>query len=123
MFIPIKPVAKPRQSRQDRWNPRPIVVRYRQFCDDLRAAFPYPLPDQLWLIFYIGMPASWSNKKRAATEGQPHQVRPDVDNYSKAVMDALSSREALASDDGHVYILHAEKYWGAQPGIHFIDFP
>lgn len=111
MFVSITPIGKPRQTQRDRWAQRPAVLRYRAFCDELRHKFKYALPDVLVLEFHMPMPASWSAKKRAAHLGKPHQQKPDIDNLCKAVMDALSP------DDSYVYVLHATKYWGENPGI------
>lgn len=104
--VPVTPVGKPRMTQADRWKQRPAVLRYRQFCDDLRAALPsYELPVALDITFYLPMPPSWSNKKRMATLGAPHDQKPDIDNLVKAFMDAFKS------EDKHVYRVTAAKYW------------
>lgn len=33
------PLAAPRMSRRDVWSPRPVVLRYRKYCDALRTLF------------------------------------------------------------------------------------
>lgn len=101
-------------TQRDRWAQRPAVLRYRDFCDELRLKFKYALPDVLVLRFWMPMPPSWSKKKKAAYRGEPHQQKPDIDNLSKAVMDAL------APDDSYIYVLHATKYWGEYPGIDIV---
>lgn len=111
MFIEVTPVAKPRMTTRDRWAQRPVVVRYHAFCDELRLKYTHNLPEVLMLTFYIEMPKSWSKKKRTEMLGKPHQQRPDIDNLSKAVMDAL------CEDDSYIYCLHAEKFWADDPGI------
>lgn len=106
LSIPVTPLGKPRMTQRDKWQRRPAVIRYHQFCDDLRAALPaYDLPGELHVTFFLPMPPSWSAKKRAAMLGAPHTQKPDVDNLCKALMDAFKT------DDSHVYALHAEKYW------------
>jgi Holliday junction resolvase RusA-like endonuclease len=108
----VEPIGKPRQTRSDKWKRRPVVLHYRQFCDDVRGYLPdYQLPGELHLTFFIKMPASWSAKKKAAMVGAPHQGKPDVDNIAKAWMDAFKS------DDSHVYSLRAEKYWADEGSI------
>lgn len=111
MFIAITPVPKPRMTQRDSWAKRPAVTRYYTFCDELRLAHPQPLAEVLLLTFYIKVPKSWSKKQKAAMLGKPHQQRPDIDNLSKAVMDAL------CEDDSYIYALHAEKFWADEPGI------
>lgn len=110
--IPIKPIGKPRMTRQDKWKQRAAVLRYRGFCDDLRDALPgYVLPGELHLVCFIEMPMSWSGKKRRGMLGAPHIVKPDADNIAKAFMDAFKT------DDAHVYNLHIEKYWAVVSSI------
>lgn len=117
MYISIKPVAKPRLTQRDKWAQRPAVMRYRAFCDELRLKHPGHLSEVLLLTFYIEMPKSWPKKKQAAMLGSPHQQKPDVDNLSKAVMDAL------CEDDSYIYALHAEKLWSTESGIDIGEIP
>lgn len=108
----IKPEPKPRMTQRDKWAKRPAVVRYYDFCDGLRLLWGNRVvPDSVHLMFTIEMPASWSEKKKLMMEGQPHQQRPDIDNYIKAFLDAL------CKDDSYVYAVRAEKYWGRQASI------
>lgn len=109
--IDIKPVPKPRMTRSDVWKKRPAVVAYRYFADELRLKYPHELPERLGLVFMIEMPKSWSAKKRETMDGKPHQQRPDTDNLTKAVKDAL------AVEDSYIYEEHAAKYWAKRPGI------
>ena len=108
----IKPEPKPRMTQRDKWAKRPAVVRYHAFCDGLRLLWgSRVVPDSLHLVFVIEMPKSWSEKKKLMMEGQPHQQRPDIDNYIKAFLDAL------CEDDSYVYAVRAEKYWGREASI------
>jgi Holliday junction resolvase RusA-like endonuclease len=107
MTIEIDPVAKPRQTRSDKWKQRPAVMRYRAYADELRMKVPagYQLPANVQLVFGIPMPRSWSAKKKAEMDGQPHQQKPDTDNLTKAVKDVL------CDDDSYVWRELAEKRW------------
>ncbi len=103
------PVPKPRQTRSDKWRERPAVVRYRAFADELRAqsagmVFP---ESGATVIFHLPMPKSWSAKRRAAMNGEPHRQRPDLDNLLKAIMDAL------LPEDCAVHQLSIGKRWAA----------
>ncbi len=112
MTIYITPVPKPRMTRSDKWKQRDSVVRYRAFGDELRLKLPgYTLPAQVELIFRIPMPASWSQKKRVAIQGSPHQQRPDIDNLVKAIFDHL------APEDSYIYHVEASKFWGYRGSI------
>ncbi len=108
MLIPITPVPKPRQTRADVWQQRPAVLRYRNFADKLRDAYPLDLPERVKLVFYMPMPESWSKKKRAELSMLPHDQRPDLDNLIKSVLDALSP------EDSYVYEIYAIKFWALE---------
>ena len=112
MFIPITPIPKPRMTQSDRWRQRPAVMRYRAFGDELRQLLSsYTLPDEVQVTFFMPMPKSWSLKKQAAMEGQPHQVRPDIDNLCKALFDHL------AKEDKYIWHVDAKKVWSKNGGI------
>ena len=100
----ITPVPKPRQTRSDKWKQRPCVMRYREFADQVRST-GLEIADTLNVVFYLPMPASWSNKKRAEMLGKPHKQKPDIDNLVKALLDAV------LDDDSHVYEIRAVKFW------------
>lgn len=105
MIYDITPVPKPRQTKSDKYKKRPPVLRYRAFADEckLKSVKVY---ERTEVDFYMPMPKSWSKKKRAAMDGQPHQSKPDIDNLVKALFDAV------CKDDSHIYEVHARKFWG-----------
>lgn len=45
-------------------------------------------------------------RKRAAMDGQPHQQKPDLDNLTKSLLDALFE------DDSHIWDARTSKVWG-----------
>ena len=100
----ITPVAKPRQTRSDKWKQRPAVMRYRAFADKVRAA-GLKIGETLNVVFYMPMPKSWSKRKREKMRCEPHQQKPDIDNLVKALLDAV------LDDDSHVYEIRAVKFW------------
>lgn len=110
MFITIKPMGKPRMTQRDKWSERPIVIRYHTFCDEIRRQYKSTLPTRIELTFYIPMPKSWSKKRRLAQMATPHQMKPDIDNLIKAVMDALSL------EDSYIWEVHAAKFWTTEEG-------
>lgn len=114
VVLPIAPVPAPRQSQRDRWKKRPVVVRYRAFRDAvalLTAKERIPKYG-LTVTFYVPMPPSWSKKKRAAMEGQPHEQKPDVDNFGKGLLDSLWPEEDCA-----VWDVRFRKLWAAKGSI------
>lgn len=100
LTLRIKPTPKPRMTQRDKWKQRKCVVNYYKFkdavnqhnLDDFRG-------DSLRVIFFIKMPKSWSNKKRNDLDGTAHQSKPDIDNLTKALLDAMHG------EDCHVYDL------------------
>ena len=102
----ITPVGKPRMTRSDKWKQRPPVMRYRMFCDEARL-HDIRVPEAGAHITYVlPMPKSWSKKKCARMAGKPHQQKPDIDNLTKALLDALFD------DDAHIWDVRASKVWG-----------
>ena len=111
--IDITPVAKPRQTRSDKWKQRPCVMRYRAFADEIRLRVGSIDLNHYTLTFGLPMPKSWSKKKKAEYEGQPHQQKPDVDNLCKSVLDSLYQ------DDCHIHDIALKKVWARNGFILF----
>jgi Holliday junction resolvase RusA-like endonuclease len=57
------------------------------------------------------MPKSWSIKKQKTHHGKPHQQRPDVDNFCKALFDAVFD------EDSHIWDCRMTKIWGTKGEI------
>jgi Holliday junction resolvase RusA-like endonuclease len=117
LVLPFAPMAKPRQTQRDRWKERPVVVKYRRWADAARAFATrqrFDFPEAGASIHYrIPMPASWSKRKRVRMEGAPHQQKPDVDNLTKAIMDAL-----LPGGDERVWHLAGQrKTWAVEGSV------
>jgi Holliday junction resolvase RusA-like endonuclease len=101
------PIGKPRMTRSDKWKKRPRVLKYRAFCDSLRAASGV-LPEKADMVLvtaYCPMPLSWSGKKKAALNGKPCRSKPDWDNIGKAVCDALFDEDCC------IWLGLTIKYW------------
>ena len=112
MMLPVIAMGKPRLTQRDKWKQRPVVMRYRAYCDELRLLMPnYELPIELYITFYLPMPRTWSHKKRIAHLGSYHDQTPDIDNLTKGFMDAFKS------EDKHVALIHATKYWADKGAI------
>ncbi|EKP8507631.1 RusA family crossover junction endodeoxyribonuclease [Escherichia coli] len=107
----ITPLGKPRMTRADKWKQRPPVLRYRVFCDEVRLS-GITLPESgAHVVFVLPMPASWSQKKRASMSGAAHQQKPDIDNLTKSLLDALFD------DDAHIWDIRSSKIWGYEGAI------
>lgn len=106
----IIPVAKPRMTRRDKWMKRDCVVRYREFCDELRSMnFRFEPSDHI--TFILPMPESWPKSKRLKYDGQPHKSKPDLDNLVKSICDALYD------NDSGIWDFRATKIWGERGEI------
>ena len=102
----ITPVGKPRMTRSDKWKQRPPVMRYRMFCDEARLHGIRVPESGAHITYVLPMPERWSKNKRALMDGKPHQQKPDIDNLTKALLDALFD------DDAHIWDVRASKVWG-----------
>lgn len=111
MKYDVTPCPKPRMTRSDKWKKRPAVVRYQEFCDAVRDAGITLYPCGIHITFVVPMPESWSERKKSEMDGQPHQQRPDVDNYGKAALDAVYG------EDCHVWDVRFTKLWGRKGAI------
>jgi Holliday junction resolvase RusA-like endonuclease len=114
------PVGAPRMTRRDHWLKRPVVVAYFAWCAVARRAASgdqlaklASVPRRVALTAFFAMPAGWSAKRRRESAGTPHRVKPDADNVSKALMDALFDQDQAVSD------LQVLKRWddGAGPRL------
>jgi len=61
------------------------------------------------LVFWVPMAASWSKKKKAANDLQWCTNNADIDNYIKAILDAMNGY--AYDDDRQVVRITAEKRW------------
>lgn len=101
IYLAVTPCPKPRMTQRDKWMRRPAVIRYRAFCDAVRACWPagVPYPEAgAHVTFHLPMPRSWSKAKREAMKGTPHRQKPDRDNLEKALLDALHSDDCAVWD-------------------------
>lgn len=100
-------MGKPRMTQRDKWQKRPCVLRYREYCDKIRAqAGPIPAnPLAIHIKAYIGMAESWSKKKKNEMRGKRQRQKPDWDNIGKAICDAL------LDEDSCLAVGITEKFW------------
>ena len=109
--INVAPCSKPRMTRADKWKKRPSVVKFFAFRDAVKQSSVHNIALESFDIeFYIQMPKSWSKKKKAKMNGEPHQQRPDLDNYIKAWCDSVFEEDSV------VWQFKASKRWTDKPG-------
>lgn len=77
------------------------------------------LAGPLWLLLdvYVGVPASWSARKRVqALSGALRPTKkPDLDNFQKAVCDALN--RVVWVDDSQIVDAHPRKFYSERPRV------
>jgi Holliday junction resolvase RusA-like endonuclease len=121
--LDVAPCSAPRQSRRDTYDPCPAVVRYRAFQN--QVALEWNLVHQEFpaagarVTFWIPMPQSWSRKKKAHMQYQPHTSKPDIDNLCKALLDSLFRKR----EDSHIYDLYIAKFWHPGSGCIRVEIP
>jgi len=104
----ITPQPQPRINYKGRFTAR--AKRYYQYCEDLKKEAlinHYHVGECLNITFYLPMPKSWSQKKKALMDQQPHRQKPDLSNLVKAFEDALLKEDCQI----HTY-QEIDKMWG-----------
>jgi len=87
-------------------------------CTDGR--WPTDKPVALTIEIIRAIPQSWPKKKKAEALIQPCPTKPDLDNFCKAIMDALNGLAYV--DDSQVVKLTAAKRYGVEPmAVVFIE--
>ncbi len=112
--LQVNPVSKPRMTQRDKWKPRKNTSKYWAYKDELILtcnSINYQPSAEIKIIFYISMPNSWSNKKKLAFDGRPHQNKPDIDNLVKGFLDALLPEDKI------VWHIEAYKFWAIAGSI------
>ena len=111
------PASRPRVTRWSTFYPK----KYTQFKADMEVAKSdvhcVPLEDNVYakLDFFVQIPKSWSKKKKLAKEGTFCDNNADIDNYCKAILDALNGKYYV--DDRQIVMLKAAMFWSSTPRI------
>lgn len=128
IIIPINPIPASR-PRVTRWGTH-YKEPYRSYKTTLTNYFKEYMKKEnksiieqnkdvsIDVTYYMGIPKSYSNKKRNSLLNKPHKNRPDLDNLLKATMDAMT--DTLITDDNCVYSIDAVKIWSDLPRTHLI---
>jgi Holliday junction resolvase RusA-like endonuclease len=115
-----KPVAKPRMVRSDKYKQRPVVMNYWAFKSNISAQAKkagFKLGNAYRVTFIMPFPKSLPEKKRDEYRGNPHMIRPDIDNMLKSVNDCL------LEEDSAVHYVVCKKVWGDDGEIILENFP
>ena len=68
-----------------------------------------------YMRFYLPIPKSLSRKRKIEFLGKPHTKKPDIDNYMKFYMDALTG--VAYEDDKLIYSVEARKEYSDRPRV------
>lgn len=84
----------------------------KTYPDNLPSAFPNDVALRMKINAYFAIPQSFSKKKRdmALEDGYRPTVKPDCDNISKNICDALNG--IAFPDDKQIVSLEVNKYYG-----------
>ena len=111
--IPGQPVpkARPRVTRKGTYTPETTkhyekVVQASFMATKTRKMMDGPLKADL--VFYLSKPKRPKHPRHPIT-------KPDIDNYQKAVMDALNGMAYC--DDSQIVVVYAEKRYSESPRV------
>jgi Holliday junction resolvase RusA-like endonuclease len=123
VHVPIRPFGKerPRSGQGNFYTPKKTLdyedILRRAVDEELNGEGPFDDPIRLELRFMLTLPATKSKKTRL----RPHNRKPDIDNATKAVLDALNPRpdkkrperswRGVWKDDVQVVDLRVRKDW------------
>jgi|TARA_Y100000031_G_C8228709_1_gene389773 Holliday junction resolvase RusA-like endonuclease len=111
------PASRPRVSRWSTYYPK----RYTKFREKMKAltgeleTTPFEKLVSVSVVFYIGMPKSWSKKKKKEKNKGFCDNNADLDNYQKAILDSLNG--VLYIDDRQIVEIFASKRYSDKPFI------
>lgn len=116
-----KPIgkARPRVSRWGTYTPEK-TVNYENFIklcfiEKYKNFIPLETNLKIYIKAIFEVPQSYSNKKKKELLGKPHNKKPDIDNVSKSILDALN--KIAFKDDNLVTKLEVEKIYGEQAKV------
>jgi Holliday junction resolvase RusA-like endonuclease len=119
LYVAPVPASRPRVTRWSTFFPK----KYTQFKKDMEMALTnttfIPTTKLIYaqLDFFVGMPKSWSKKKKLAKNGKFCDNNADIDNYIKAVLDSLEG--VYYENDKQIVMVRARKYYSETPRIEY----
>ena len=117
IWYPVKPKAapRPRVTKFGTYN----NTDYTQWKNGLsmlaKSRFKKPLEENIYLKidFFFEIPKSWSKTKK--DNAGWHNLKPDIDNLIKSIMDAFNG--IVYKDDGQVVLIQARKQYATCNGV------
>jgi len=124
-LLDVIPFGAVRMTQSDKWKTdpnhldpkrrqRPAVTKYFAFKNliNLHAnSLGFVLGKHIDAVYLCPMPDSWSAKKKERMNATPCETKPDTDNITKAIKDALRK------EDSDIWFEKAEKRWAYKGSI------
>ena len=125
LSFPVEPMGAVRMTRRGKYISA-SAQRYLSYKSHIQWLAKQQLNDEffadmaleVYILFVMPIPASWSKKKQREAAGRYHVKKPDADNLVKGVFDSLN--KIVWKDDNQVAKVIAEKVYGEDPGIHVV---
>lgn len=111
------PASRPRVTRWSTYYPK-RYTEFREAMEPIVEKIKINPTDSLLRVkidFHVGMPKSWSKKKRNRLDGKYCTNNADLDNYEKAILDSLEG--TLFVNDNQIVDMHARKFYSSDPRI------
>lgn len=122
--VSVAPNTKVWSKKSYIWAPTESWKKYCAFKDAIAAL----VADKVWpltllpgdhVVFHMPMPQSWSQKKKLAHDGEPHEAKPDLDNLIGGFFDAMFPGQSKGGKgDQHMHTLGSmKKVWAWEGAI------
>lgn len=116
LVIPGEPMgkARPRVTQHGTYTPKPtrdreVYIKQLWMAEGAKTLEYCEQGLEVEIEAYFPVRQSWSKATKAFLAGKPHTKKPDLDNISKLVLDALNG--GPFPDDGCVCAVKASKWW------------
>jgi len=117
IIIPGNPSAQKRHRHRRNghtWDPsKKDKKKVQQELLQVKPTEPIKGPVRVEIDLFIQTPESWSKVKQERHEGQYRPKKPDADNYSKLLLDAMNGM--IYEDDNQVVDLQVKKFYSMKP--------
>ena len=114
-------MPKPRMTRRDKWASTRTKQASKYFKWKTDFAFLCkeknfnPTTSMPNIVFEFAIPKSYSKARKAYLLGKEHDVKPDIDNCLKSILDSICPKDQKISRVGTM-----KKVWGEKSRIIFI---
>lgn len=110
-----KPAPRPRVTKNVTYNDKDYTSWKNGLKLLAKTKVKKPLESDIFLKidFFYSIPKSWTKKKKESAKW--HNIKPDIDNLIKSVMDSFNG--VIYKDDGQVVCIQARKQYANFEGV------